>query len=248
MLLELERVWSHLNDVAAICAGVGLAAGTAHFAGLTEQARRLNARLTGHRFLFDSVRVGGSDLALGSSVVAGARADLADIGRGAARGWRELIFNTSFMDRLPDIGVVSEGDALRLGAVGPAARAAGVAVDARTWAGERLSYHDHIAMLPERAVGDVQARVEQRELELTQSLGILDELLAHRSRAGRSGAVEQPVGARRRRRREPSRTDRLRRRARRGAGRAAAASHRLVLRTGRWSHSPPQTTCSPTSR
>ena len=177
VLLELERVWSHLNDVAAICAGVGLAAGTAHFAGLTEQARRLNARLTGHRFLFDSVRVGGSDLALGSSVVAGARADLADIGRGAARGWRELIFNTSFMDRLPDIGVVSEGDALRLGAVGPAARAAGVAVDARTWAGERLSYHDHIAMLPERAVGDVQARVEQRELELTQSLGILDELL-----------------------------------------------------------------------
>ena len=46
ILLELERVWSHLNDIGAVCAGVGLAAGTAHFAALTERARRLNATLT----------------------------------------------------------------------------------------------------------------------------------------------------------------------------------------------------------
>ncbi len=45
-----------------ICAGVGLAAGNSHFAALTERARRLNAALTGHRFLFGTVRVGGSDL------------------------------------------------------------------------------------------------------------------------------------------------------------------------------------------
>ena len=28
ILLELERAWSHLNDIAAVCAGAGLAAGT----------------------------------------------------------------------------------------------------------------------------------------------------------------------------------------------------------------------------
>ena len=32
ILLELERVWNHLNDIGAICAGVGLAAGTSRFA------------------------------------------------------------------------------------------------------------------------------------------------------------------------------------------------------------------------
>ena len=32
ILLELERVWSHLNDIAAVCAGVGLAAGNNLFA------------------------------------------------------------------------------------------------------------------------------------------------------------------------------------------------------------------------
>ena len=62
ILLELERMWNHLNDIAAVCAGVGLAAGNNSFAALTERARRLNATLTGHRFLFGTVRVGGSAL------------------------------------------------------------------------------------------------------------------------------------------------------------------------------------------
>ena len=44
LLLELERMWNHLNDIAAVCAGVGLAAGNNSFAALTERARRLNAR------------------------------------------------------------------------------------------------------------------------------------------------------------------------------------------------------------
>ena len=60
ILLELERTWNHLNDIAAVCAGVGLAAGNNRFAGLTERARRLNAHLTGHRFLSGTVQVGGS--------------------------------------------------------------------------------------------------------------------------------------------------------------------------------------------
>ncbi len=64
ILLELERTWSHLNDIAAICAGVSLAAGNNSFAALTERARRLNAAVSGHRFLFNTVRVGGSELAL----------------------------------------------------------------------------------------------------------------------------------------------------------------------------------------
>ena len=36
-------MWNHLNDIAAVCSGVGLAAGNNRFAALTERARRLNA-------------------------------------------------------------------------------------------------------------------------------------------------------------------------------------------------------------
>ena len=201
VLLELERVWSHFNDIAAACSGTGLAAGNNRFAELTERARRLNATLTGHRFLFGTVRVGGSEISLDDDAIRSARAELAHLREAAASGWRELTFNSSFQDRLPDIGIV-DGDAVRrLGTVGPAARAAGVAEDVRTHA-----YDDFEAVTPTRAIGDVQARVEQRALELWQSLAILERLLdrqvapAAAERGGQEreigvGRVESPRGA-----------------------------------------------------
>lgn len=176
ILLELERTWNHLNDVSAICAGVGLAAGNNHFAALTERARRLNARLTGHRFLAGSVRVGGSDLVLDRSTVRAARAELASLRAAAESGWRALTFNVSFTDRLPGVGTVTAEQARRLGTVGPAARAAGIAEDVRAWSG-RLAYDGFRPVTPAEATGDVRARFEQRALELWQTFDILDALL-----------------------------------------------------------------------
>ena len=205
ILLELERTWSHLNDIAAVCAGVGLAAGNNLFAALTERARRLNRELTGHRFLFGSVRIGGSALELGREDVKAARAELDELRRRAASGWRELAFNSSFQDRLPDIGVVAAEDAERLGAVGPAARAAGRAEDVRS-VSPRLAYDGFEPVVPERPAGDVQARLDQRALELWQSFELLDGLLAGpvapvaatptgRERQIGIGRVESPRGA-----------------------------------------------------
>ncbi|HVC87380.1 MAG TPA: NADH-quinone oxidoreductase subunit C [Gaiellaceae bacterium] len=173
ILLELERLWSHLNDIAAVCAGVGLAAGAMEFTALAERARRLNARLTGHRFLFGSVAVGGSSVAF---EVDEARDELASIRAESERAWRELLFNASFSDRLPDIGVVLREDAIALGAVGPAARASGLAEDARATAG-LLAYDGFETIVPRRAAGDVQARLEQRALEVQQTFDLLASLL-----------------------------------------------------------------------
>jgi Ni,Fe-hydrogenase III large subunit len=195
ILLELERMWSHLNDIAAVCAGAGLAAGNTTFAALTERARRLNATLTGHRFLFGTVRVGGSDLALDADAVRAARAEVAELRATSSRSWRELLFNASFQDRLPDIGIVGAGHAVRLGAVGPAARAAGVREDAR--AGEpRLAYDAFEPVLPRRAAGDVQARLEQRALELLQTFDLLERLLDRplAPAAAERGAEERAIG------------------------------------------------------
>jgi Ni,Fe-hydrogenase III large subunit len=196
ILLELERVWSHLNDISAVCAGTGLAAGAQRFAGLTERARRLNARLTGHRFLFGSVRTGGSDLTLDSESVTLARAELEELCDEAASAWRELAFNRSFEDRLHDVGVLRARDVRRLGATGPAARAAGVAVDARA-SSPTLAYDDFSPVAPARPTGDVRARLEQRHLELEQSLALLDTLLSEEVRpsAAAPGGAEQPIGS-----------------------------------------------------
>jgi Ni,Fe-hydrogenase III large subunit len=205
VLLELERVWNTLNDIAAACAGVGLAAGSNRFAALVEDARRLNDRLTGHRFLFGSVAVGGNVLDLDDELTSAARQTLAGIRADSSRAWRELLFNGSFMDRLPDIGIVDAQAVLALGVVGPAARAAGVAQDVRATS-PQLAYEEFEAAALRRPAGDVQARLEQRALELLPSLDLLDRLLAGPVRpaaADRSGtpsaigasSVESPRGA-----------------------------------------------------
>ncbi len=195
ILLELERLWSHLNDIGAICAGVGMAAGTQRFAALTEDARRLNARLTGHRFLFGSVAVGGSALTLDEPAVAAARDQLGEIRREGSRAWRELLFNASFMDRMPDIGVVDDEKAHSLGVVGPAARAAGLDEDVRAES-PRLAYAGFAPARLRRTVGDVQSRLEQRALELVQCLDVLDELLDGPVApvAAEPGATALPLG------------------------------------------------------
>ena len=173
ILLELERLWNHLNDIAAVCAGVGLAAGNMRFSALTEQVRRLNGQLTGHRFLFGSIAVGGTHLAFDAD---DARDALGAIRAESESAWRELLFNSSFSDRLPDIGIVTREDAVALGAVGPAARASGIAEDARATS-KGLAYDGFGTIVPHRAAGDVQARLEQRALEVQQTFGLLASLL-----------------------------------------------------------------------
>jgi Ni,Fe-hydrogenase III large subunit len=205
ILLELERAWSHLNDIAAVCAGAGLAPGNTFFAALTERARRLNERLTGHRFLFDSVQVAGSGLAVDGATVAQLREELASIAADSKTGWRELLFNGSFQDRLPGVGIVTPDAVRSHGAVGPAARASGVAEDARSHSA-RLAYAGFAPVAPRRVAGDVQARLEQRAVELLQTFELLDDLLdgpidpvaadpAPGEAAVGLGLVESPRGA-----------------------------------------------------
>lgn len=177
VLLELERLWSHLNDLSAVCAGVGLAAGTHRFGALSEDARRLNAEVTGHRYLRGAVAVGGSALALDAPAAARLREALRELRTAAERGWRALVFSQSFQDRLDLVGIVTPGDARRLGAVGPPLRATGVAEDART-ASPGLAYAGLVPAIADRPRGDVTARVDQRAAELWQTLDLLDDLLA----------------------------------------------------------------------
>jgi Ni,Fe-hydrogenase III large subunit len=191
VLVELERLWNHLNDVAAICAGVGLAAGNHLFAALTEEARRLNARVTGHRFLFGAVTVGGSALALDAQAVRAARDEVLRLADAARRGLRELAFAASFQDRLDRVGVLATADARRLGAVGPAARAAGLAEDARSDDG-RLAYEGFTPVLAAEPTGDVRARFDQRGVELEQSVALLAELLAEPVRPAACEAASSP--------------------------------------------------------
>jgi Ni,Fe-hydrogenase III large subunit len=204
LLLELERVYNHLHDLSAICAGVGFAPGTMAYAALKERVQRVNAQLTGHRFLFDTVTLGASELTADGAEVKLARDRLRAVRDEHATCWRQLQFVVGLQERLEAVGVLSHDDAQRLGAVGPAARAAGVRHDARSES-PRLWYQDFDPVDPPALTGDVASRMAVRAWEVEQALDLLDELLNRPVRPGRAqpaataanlgvGRVESPRG------------------------------------------------------
>jgi len=205
LLLELERLYNHLHDVGALCSGVGFAPGAMAFAALKERAQRLNASLTGHRFLFGSVAVARGALTLGAEAAAQARATVRELRADAAAAWRELEFAASLQARLDGIGEVGREDAERLGTVGPAARAAGLRHDVREDS-PRLWFGSFTPASPLAPTGDVAARLQVRAAEIEATCLLLDELLSAPLPAGVAtardaasrlgiGRVESPRGA-----------------------------------------------------
>lgn len=195
LLAELERLYNHLNDIGAACAGVGFALGNITFAALKERVQRLNSRLTGHRFLFDTVQVGESRLEVNSAAADQARQELRDLAVDARKAWHEVLFNASVQDRFVGVGLLTGTDAERMGAVGPAARAAGATGDVRTRS-PRLTYPDFAPAALHRPEGDVASRVNIRALEVNVTLALLDDLLAGpiEPAAAVQTATAQPVG------------------------------------------------------
>jgi Ni,Fe-hydrogenase III large subunit len=177
VLLELERVYNHLHDIGAICAGVGFAPGSMAFAALKDRAQQINAHAFGHRFLFGCVAVGGGTVELDAASTDVTRTQLGALRADFAAAWRELGFAGSLQARLGGVGVLEPEDALRLGAVGPAARAAGIREDVRS-SSPRLAYDGFAPAAPAAPTGDVTARLGLRAVELEASFDLLEELLA----------------------------------------------------------------------
>ena len=177
LLLELERLYNHLNDIAAICAGVGFAPGNMAFAALKERAMRLNLTLAGHRFLFGSIEVASSPLDLSPALVDQALGELRELRHDTARAWREIQFAPSVQGRLDGVGILGHDDAVRLCAVGPVARASGVRLDTRANSPGLWYESSFAAAVPPGADGDVAARLEVRALELVEVFAMLEDLL-----------------------------------------------------------------------
>ncbi|HUY58673.1 MAG TPA: NADH-quinone oxidoreductase subunit C [Solirubrobacteraceae bacterium] len=180
VLLELERVYNHLHDIGAICAGVGFAPGSMVFAALKDRAQQTIAAAFGHRFLFGTIAIGTGAAALDATAADSLRALLRELRTEFVATWRELEFAGSFQARLGGVGVLGAEDAVRFGAVGPAARAAGLREDVRSRSPQLAYGAFEPAVLPTPAgpVGDVGARLRLRAVELDASFDLLNERLA----------------------------------------------------------------------
>ena len=242
-------VWSHLNDIAAVCAGVGLAAGNNRFAALTERARRLNAsahrpplplrhrpRRRQRRSTLDATRCARR-----------ARRARARSRGGSRAAWRELLFNASFQDRSPT-SASSRATMRSVSAPsGPRRAPPGVAEDARARS-PRLAYDGFAPVVAgaagRRRAGAVRAARARALADVRRSsTRLLDGPLAPRGADAAATSARSASAASRARAARPAASSSARRPAR-----AAAPAHRLLRELARRRACRGRTTCCPTSR
>jgi ech hydrogenase subunit E len=178
----LRLIWAELSRVQSHLLWLGLGADAFGFENLLMQCWRMREEVldifeqtTGGRIIHSVNRIGGvrRDITDSDLVAIVDRLDrLAVAFESTAH-----VFATdpSIRHRLEGVGILSTDDALRLGAVGPMARASGISIDTRLL-GEHL--YDRLELEPiVETGGDCLARVLVRVREVQQSIGLIHQLV-----------------------------------------------------------------------
>jgi formate hydrogenlyase subunit 5 len=203
---ELERLRSHAAAIAGICNSTALAVAASQAALIEESLLRLSCEISGHRYLFGTVVPGGvtRDLSAMHCHLVGEAVD--ELLRKLRGLLRMLRYSSSFLDRLEEVGIVTEDAARSYGLVGPLARASGIARDIRKLS-PYAAYSSIDFSVPTEHEGDGYARLRVLFAEAEQSAAIIGKLLSTlpegsiqtvtvRLRAGATlSAVEAPLGA-----------------------------------------------------
>lgn len=206
LFAELERLRHHAAVIAGICNSTALAIAASQATLIEEDLLRLSCEVGRHRYLFGLVVPGGVACDLGETQGRRVAAGAAEAVERLAELHQGLRYTSSFLDRLEEVGIISQDEARTYGLVGPIARASGVARDLRR-AHPYASYAAAEFEIPVEQEGDGYARLRVLFQEAVQSAAIIRELACalpngdirrppEALRAGVAlGAVEAPAGA-----------------------------------------------------
>jgi Ni,Fe-hydrogenase III large subunit/Ni,Fe-hydrogenase III component G len=175
ILLELERIYNHIGDIAGIATDVAFSFGAAHANKLKEDILQLNERITGSRLL------------RGMNTIGGVRRDIGDkkdeillclsiIQRDFRKLMEHLFSTPSLMDRIETTGRIYNDIAKGLHVVGPVGRASGIDRDTRR-DHPYAAYNEFNFKVPVSKAGDVHARTIVRADEVCESVGLIEQAL-----------------------------------------------------------------------
>lgn len=169
---EIERLTSHLGDLAGICLDVAYGFAAFQFRMMRGWSYQIADELCGMRYLRSVNRLGGvrKDFIAGREtkvleILQKIRSELSDTVK-IIRG------NTLFIDRVENTGVLQYDVAKDLNVVGPGGRASGIRHDVRKTfpyaAYDRLSFR-----VPEHNNGDVNCRMNVKIEECFESIDLI---------------------------------------------------------------------------
>lgn len=175
LALEIERVAMHISDLVGLAADIGFLSVSSSFGRLRGAALGMADLLAGSRFLRGFICPGGvvqdPDKNL-SKLKANAR----NLQQDLEAVTKTFLSNQVVLDRMENIGKLSQKLAEDFGLVGVAGRASNQAYDAR----QQFASGVYPLLKPEMALekdGDVYCRTKVRVFEVMESLKFIDLLL-----------------------------------------------------------------------
>ena len=205
-LAELERLRHHAGAIAAICQSTALTVSEAHAAIVEEQLLRASCAFAGHRYLFGLNTPGGLRRDFDTQNCRNLLGAVDTASSQLQKLEERLRYSSSFLDRLEDVGIISQESARDLDLVGPLGRASGLAHDLRRTC-PYGGYERYRFEVPCEKEGDGFARLRVLFAEAQQSAGLIrqaieslepGEICGPITQAGAgvaSGWVEAPIGA-----------------------------------------------------
>jgi len=176
VLLELERVYSYLGDMAGMIIDVAYPIGASPFFILREEIFRQNEALAGSRFLKDMVGIGGLKKDISSDALASLSSYLVSFEKRFNESIQIRHNYFSLIDRFEAAGVVKKELLSPLHITGPIARASGSQADVRI----DHPYGLYCGLKLQRRAqqnGDVLSRFNLKAMELRDSLDIIKGIL-----------------------------------------------------------------------
>lgn len=169
---ELERLTSHLGDLAGICLDVAYGFAAFQFRMMRGWAYLIADELCGMRFLRSVNKLGGvkKDYLSGKEVslieqLKRIRTELTDT-------IKIILSNSMFIDRVENTGILQLEIATDLNAVGPGGRASGILYDVRK-AFPYAAYRSLDFNVPEHNNGDVNCRMKTKIEESFESIDLI---------------------------------------------------------------------------
>ena len=173
---ELERLHSHLLWLGIACHIIGHDSMFMHIWDEREIIMDLLEKLSGNRVNYAMVTVGGARRDIDDGLKAEILAGLEKLKAPMDRIVDIALNDKTIALRTKGVGTLTTETALKLGAIGPHARASGVNVDVRRDF-PYCSYQDFDFNVPVVESGDVFARVVIRALECYESIKIIEQAL-----------------------------------------------------------------------
>ena len=131
ILAELERMWNYVRDVAWIFMDIGFVLPAQNLFAMQEELMRLNKNLSGHRFLFNSLTVGGVNFDMDSGKLKAIEDAVNKVENIIKDSEKFILSSSSVLDRLEFTGKINKKTAEELSLCGISARASELPRDTR---------------------------------------------------------------------------------------------------------------------